>query len=584
MKPASLFVVFVVAKAAGLMGHHVPLSWWSPIAYFWQDALVVLVFAAIDRVLSRRQRIAWTVYTVVALYAVLNIPVVRALSTPLTAAMWRAARGPLADSIWLYATWPNMLVCAAAAACACLAPLCVRRAPRLPIVAPLAACALLGPTAVAHVDTLGLERNAWTALALSLVPRISAASGDTDWRASGFDQTPPEDQSSGGRLRGGAAGRNIVLVSLESTAAAYLGVYGAKPDLMPHLTELARTAIVFDSAYAVYPESIKGLFSILCSAYPSFDSPAEMYAALPCRSLPEMLAGAGYATALFHSGRFMYLGMEAVVRDRGYHVLEDAGDIGGHHTSSFGVDEPSTVDRILAWIDSVPQDGPFFVTYLPIAGHHPYETPEGGPFSERDDFGRYRNALHYGDRALGALMQGLEVRGRQQNTLWIVLGDHGEAFGQHEGNYGHTFHLYDENVRVPFLISASGLFPRQIHSRQVVSLIDTAPTALEMLGIPPPADYQGRSMLDGGPRMALFFADYSLGMLGLRDGPRKFIYELDSGRSRMFDLDMDPGERLDVAGGNMERAREYERLLRGWSAAQKRRLVANRDANALSRR
>ena len=76
-------------------------------------------------------------------------------------------------------------------------------------------------------------------------------------------------------------------------------------------------------------------------------------------------------------------------------------------------------------------------------------------------------------------------------------------------------------------------------------------------------------MLDGGPRMALFFADYSLGMLGLRDGPRKFIYELDSGRSRMFDLDTDPGERLNVAGRNIERGREYERLLRQWSAAQK---------------
>jgi hypothetical protein len=574
MRPASLFLVLVAAKAAALMGHHVPLSWWSPIAYFWQDAFVVLVFAALDAWLGPRTRAAWTAYAILALYAVLNVPVVRALSTPLTAAMWRAARGPLAGSIWLYATWQNMLLCAAVSACAGLAPLWLRGVSRLRIVAPLVACALLGPTAVTHVDTLGLERNAWAALAISLAPRIAARAADTDWRTSGFDRTAPEDLSRDGALRGAAAGRNIVLVSLESTAAAYLGVYGAKPDVMPHLTELARTAIVFDSAYAVYPESIKGLFSILCSAYPSFDSSAEMYAALPCRSLAATLADAGYATALFHSGRFMYLGMDAVVRDRGYHTLEDAGDIGGHHTSSFGVDEPSTVDRILAWIDGLPADRPFFVTYLPIAGHHPYETREGGPFSDRDDFGRYRNALRYGDRALGMLMQGLEVRGRQQNTLWIVLGDHGEAFGQHEGNYGHTFQLYDENVRVPFLISAAGILPRQLRSRRVVSLIDTAPTALEMVGVQPPASYQGRSMLGGGPRLALFYADYSLGMLGLRDGRMKFIYELDSGRSRMFDLETDPGERLNVAGGNIERGRYYQRLLRQWSAAQKHRLTA----------
>jgi hypothetical protein len=47
-----------------------------------------------------------------------------------------------------------------------------------------------------------------------------------------------------------------------------------------------------------------------------------------------------------------------------------------------------------------------------------------------------------------------------------------------------------------------------------------------------------------------------------------------AGRSRMFDLESDPGERLNVAGGNVERAREYERLLRGWSAAQKEVLLA----------
>src|SRR6185295_13176655 len=101
-RAGGLLVVFLAAKAAALMGHHVPLSWWSPIAYCWQDALVVLVFAAIDRSLGGRERIAWAAYAVLALYAVLNIPVVRALSTPLTAAMWRAARGPLADSIRLY--------------------------------------------------------------------------------------------------------------------------------------------------------------------------------------------------------------------------------------------------------------------------------------------------------------------------------------------------------------------------------------------------------------------------------------------------------------------------------------------------
>ncbi len=573
MRMASLLLVFVLAKAAVLAGHNVPLTWWTPIAYLWQDAAVVLLFGTVEFCVGPRRRVAWAAYAALALYAVINIPVARVLSTPLTWNMWGAARGPLADSIWRYATWQNVLLIVMALAVASLAPLVFRRAPRLPLVAALVLCVALGPAAVARLDTLGLERNAWTALLTTALPRMPSRASSGDWRGTRFDRTPREDLS---RFRGAAAGRNIVLVSLESTAAQYLGLYGADPDVMPNLSELATTAIVFDNAYAVYPESIKGLLSVLCSTYPAFDSAAEMYAAAPCRSMAATLSAAGYRTALFHSGRFAYLGMEAVIRNRGFSTLADAGDIGGNHNSSFGVDEPSTVARILDWIDALPAGQRFFVTYLPVAGHHPYETPEPGPFPDHDEFGRYRNALHYGDVSLGALMNGLRARGLDQKTLWIVLGDHGEAFGQHEGNYGHTFHLYDENVHVPFLIAAPGLIPRQIRSRPVVSLLDTAPTVLDLVGLPAPGIYQGRSMLDPEPRMALFFADYSLGLLGLRDGPRKFIYELDSGRSKLFDIEKDPQERTNLSDLYGGQARWYEQDLRSWSAAQKHLLQAAR--------
>ena len=73
---------------------------------------------------------------------------------------------------------------------------------------------------------------------------------------------------------------------------------------------------------------------------------------------------------------------------------------------------------------------------------------------------------------------------------------------------------------------------RQERVRKVVSLVDTAPTILDLMGIPAPANYQGRTMLDGAPRMALFFADYSLGLLGLRDGPWKFVYEIGLGQGK----------------------------------------------------
>ena len=106
------------------------------------------------------------------------------------------------------------------------------------------------------------------------------------------------------------------------------------------------------------------------------------------------------------------------------------------------------------------------------------------------------------------------------------------------------------------------------------NFIDTAPTLIDLAGLGIPASYQGRSMLDGAAGMALFFADYSLGLLGLRDGSRKFVYELDSDRSRMFDVENDPQEKIDVSGREAERARSYVQSLREWSAAQKQLIDA----------
>ena len=578
-RAGSVALILALSRIAVLAGHTLAWTRWSPVAYLWQDAAVLLAFAAVDRGLGRTPRLAWIVYAAFGLYIAATLPAALVMSTPMTWPMWRAAGGTIGDSIWRYATpenlaWLVVLVVAGAVA-PILAPfVSLSSAWRHAVVVLTIGVVALGPTAITRVDTHGLDRNAWSALAIGLFPRVPAQAAVTDWRvppvayaAGAPDRGHASDLS---RLRGAAAGRNVVLVSLESTAAQYVGVYGARPDATPNLTALARAALVFDRAYAVYPESIKGLQSVLCSTYPTFDRRVETSATAPCRSIASVLSARGYHTALFHSGRFGYLGMDRVIRDRGFDLLADAGEIGGNRESSFGVDDAATAAHLLGWIDSLPRGEPFFVTYLPIAGHHPYDAPEPGPFPDPDDLGRYRNALHYGDAVLGSLVRGLDVRGHGRDTLWLVIGDHGEAFGQHDGNFGHTFQLFEENVHVPFIVAVPGLTASETRLSDLVSLIDTAPTLLDLLGIDAPQTYQGQSALDAGPRMALFFADYSLGLLGLRDGSSKYIYEIESARSRLFDLERDPGELHDIAEHYPDRTAWYRERLLAWIAAQTR--------------
>lgn len=565
----ALFLVLVGGKLAAMGGHGVPLTPWSIIAFTWQEAVIVSTVGLLERATagSRTRLVVVAAYWGLIACVAVNIPIGRALATPLTWPMLRATGGALADSLFLHVTWTNVVLLSAVVTAGLFLP---RASRRLPAATPrvVACCVLLlmalGPFASSRAGMHGRDRNALIALVESAIPHVDAASRTGDWRLSAFGQERADDLS---RLSGSARGRNVVMIGLESTGAQYLPLYGGRGDVMPALSALARDSIVFERAYASYPESIKGLFSVLCSTFPAFDVTADVLSRVPCSGLPALLRDAGYATALFHSGRFDYLGMRAVVSNRGYDTLEDAGDIGGNHRSSFGVDEPSTVTRVLGWIDSLPREQPFFVTYLPIAGHHPYDSPSSGPFPNDRELGRYLNALRYGDASLGVLIDGLRRRGLYDNTLWIIYGDHGEAFGQHAGNYGHTFLLFDENVRVPFIVAAPQLTTGQQRVRRPVSLVDTAPTVLDLTGIPAPRGYQGSSMLDGAPRMALFFTDYSLPLAGLVDGRWKAVHDLSTGRTRLFDLQKDPGEREEVSGPI--RAEWYGRTLEDWSAAQK---------------
>src|SRR5262245_48186500 len=107
MKAAGLFAVFLLGKLFVLWGRGLPLSPWMPIAYVWQDLALALAFAAFDK-LSRRAALNWTIYTLLVTYAALNVPIARAIASPLTWPMLRAVSGTLADSILRYVTWHNL--------------------------------------------------------------------------------------------------------------------------------------------------------------------------------------------------------------------------------------------------------------------------------------------------------------------------------------------------------------------------------------------------------------------------------------------------------------------------------------------
>jgi hypothetical protein len=584
--------VVALSADARRIGSGGPSCWWSTLS---QDLRLGAVFAGLVACAGlthrlgvargRARTVLWFAYLALALYTAANLPVMRHLSSPLTPALLHATGAALGDSLAHYLTWTNVAVPLALVAWAVMLPpllgrLCQRvssaegwqgawaflallavgtltlivpESPRCPGVAlrrsPVET--FLRAWAVAHVSSPRELPSLSSPACQPREPQIPAATFRDEEQAF---------------LRR-AVGRNLVWIILESTRA---DVLKQTPSPMPAVSTLARDALVFEDASCAYPESIKGLYAALCGRAPPLGREASTLGtgAAPCQPVAAAIGRAGYRTGLFHSGWFAYLGMEAVVRERGFDVLVDARQIESRARTSFGVDDDATARRLLTWLDdeSLGRAGrpPFFAVFMPIAGHHPYHAPSlrPRPQTETTDHEAYLQDLGIADAAVGLLRDGLVARGLDARTTYVVVGDHGEAFGEHPGNIAHALHVYEENVRVPFFIAAPGARAGPLVSPLVASTLDLAPTLMVLAGLTPPPDgYEGRSVFGGEPRVARFFTEQTSRRRGVRDGRWKLIWHVDEGRSELFDVRSDPAESNDLANQAPERAASYRACL-----------------------
>jgi arylsulfatase A-like enzyme len=185
------------------------------------------------------------------------------------------------------------------------------------------------------------------------------------------------------------------------------------------------------------------------------------------------------------------------------------------------------------------QDGekPFFTFLWTIDPHDPYQPPDGfeeyvdaeydGPIdgtreslrraSSEEDFQRlidlYDSEIRYTDHAFRNLLNRLKKHGVFDDTMVIFAGDHGEAFGDHDGNVGHSHVPYEELMRVPIIVRYPNDQPNWDGDDELVSLIDLMPTTLDYLGIDNPSemddDVSGRSVLERGRSTVYSETDYA---------------------------------------------------------------------------
>lgn len=376
--------------------------------------------------------------------------------------------------------------------------------------------------------------------------------------------------------------RSVLLFVLESTGAEYLDAYGAPYGVTPRLSEAATHGVVFDNVSANLGLTEGALVSITISSYVplTWRMVTEEMSNLPGTTLAQILSPGGYRTAFFSAAELRYAHQRQFLSSRGFGRVEDATDFGCPVSSTWGATDACMVDALIRWMDA-DRTQPFFAVAWTNQTHHPYMLADGGeprsfphpplpPQSRTID--HYLTALAESDRQFGRALDALRERGLEEDTLLVVTGDHGEAFGQHHRTFLHGFHAYEENLRVPCIFHNPRLFPDARRDATIGAHIDITPSIAHLLGVPSPGGWQGRSLFasERSGRAYAFAARGDL-MLAVRDGSWKYIVDLVTGGDELYDLATDPHEQDNRVAREPVRKARLRQHLAAWMRTEKER-------------
>ena len=328
---------------------------------------------------------------------------------------------------------------------------------------------------------------------------------------------------------------NVLLISLDTARADRFGTAAVDT---PAWDRLAAQGVVFERATSQVPVTGPSHTTLLSGRTPW--ETGLLFNARPVPTdapwLPEQLAAEGYATGAFVS---VWVLDHSLGFDRGFAVFDDdlamRGGLDrlvvpGLLLGRRGVERrgDATVERAIDWLKL--QEAPWFCWVHLFDPHGPYAPPP--PWSERyyrgsnprdpanrsmDGVGpvptfmerqldgitdldwvlaQYDGEIAYADHQVLRLLEWLRRSGQHENTVVILVADHGEGLGEHGEWFKHGGRLYAHDVAVPLVMRGPGIAPGRVH--EPVELTDVAPTVRGLVGLSP----DGRTLLDEPRRWA----------------------------------------------------------------------------------
>lgn len=362
---------------------------------------------------------------------------------------------------------------------------------------------------------------------------------------------------------------NVVFLSIDTVRA---DVFDESRPIVPHLRELARRGVAYTNAYspASYTGKSVGPFIIGKNSSETNRDFSHFNAFKRERFLQQRLQDAGIRTISVQG--YWYFYSPPYGFEKGFDIVDSAASPGqGYVEGDRTTNADKQADRVIAQLSNKENTAKQFYLWCHFTDPHAEYVKHAGFDFGSDAKSKYLGEVAFVDAQIGRIVDAIAQSSFAERTAIVVTSDHGEAFGEH-GMYRHGFELWEPLIRVPLIFYVPGVAFRNLSVRR--SLIDLAPTILDLMGMPMPTG-QDTDFLSGqslAPEMVLpdataaeprpVLVDMSAGPNNVErqayiENDLKLI--LSNGRSLgLYDLSSDPGEKHDILDQPDKRAQIVE--------------------------
>ncbi len=365
------------------------------------------------------------------------------------------------------------------------------------------------------------------------------------------DETVVPTPASTKLVDGGGRHKNLVVITLESQRATSTLPETSQP-VTPVLDALAEDSLRPERGYTVLPHTSKALTAVHCGIAPPLDSDNTEADAgsLPGKCLPQLLSEQGYGTAFFQTATEHFERRRSTVSNFGYEhftPVDEMDHFGFNRANYFGYEDDIMLEPSRRWIEEN-RDEPFMLGMLTVTGHHDYALENFDLIDFVDDplLNKYLNGIHYQDQFVGNVIDMFKELGLYEDTVFVVVGDHGEGFGEHR-LFQHDNTVYDEGLRIPYLILDPSREGELVEGP--ANQLAVLPTAVDLLGFELESDQTYRpSLASGEPQGPVVASCWARGKCtATMNGDMKVIHHFGDRRDEVFDLSVDPYETNDLA-------------------------------------